>query len=296
MLNQKKNVTGSYSVSVYRIDWNKSKTEDVKDVKDPKIIKEVEKPKGIRLKIKKNETKEIVYPVFKSCSDKITDPYWKGIFDNASQNRFPIGYSYNGHNIVRKQGNKETTCEVYQDEVTDDNIAIYINFFKQSGLISVSDIDTITTENENFNYINLQWKDIRKEKTREIFIDEYIKNISIKMKMNKKAYIELYTCIQKAFLFGYLNKNDVILENGNIAKINGLYLNYDEKVYYIEPERLSRDKSNKCNKRKTNSDTSDASELSNNKKKSIMKNWFKLLASLNPHGRYGSTINDSNDE
>ena len=43
------------------------------------------------------KTKEVIYPVFKECSELITDEYWCKLFDDLSRGRCPKGLLiYNG--------------------------------------------------------------------------------------------------------------------------------------------------------------------------------------------------------
>jgi hypothetical protein len=217
--------TGTYNVTtIYKIPWTQAK-------------QPIEKVKG-----RKKGVEKTVHQNFLKCAEISNDPYWKQLFENAGRNKFPRGFSYINNTLVHKRGSKSQNMVIPPDSPTEEIIKICKFFFnKADGLMS--SLDRAKMEQERIKSVagkyafeTMQWTDIRNEKIRDSLMDIFIRSEADKLKFQDDEYRELYTTIYKGFLFKQLTNNDVILEGGKIREIRGLFIDYIDRIYYINSD------------------------------------------------------------
>lgn len=279
-LNQKSAVTGSYAVTtVYKIPWTQVK-------------KVPEKTKG-----KKKPTDKIINPIFLSCSERLEDPYWKDIFENASRNKFPRGFMYKNSLLTHKKGTRIQRIEI-PDSVSE-ALSLCLSFFKQAaGLMSEMDREKMQREIsqellDKYALEKISWKDIKKEKVRNLLINEYIRDVAIKLNLNHEGFVELSTLIHKGFLFKRFIKNDVIFEQGKVIGINGLIIDYEKASYHIDSS--IQPKKSRSNRSAVTAPTIDLTEtdteVETKSNLCLMKVWYKYLDSLSKKCVKTTTLN-----
>lgn len=262
--------TGSYAVTtVYKIPW--------------KQVKKIpEKTKG-----KKKSNNKIENLIFSACAERCDDPYWKDIFENASRNKFPRGFMYKNNLLIHKKGTKTQRIEI-PDSISE-AVSICLSFFKQAaGLMSELDRERMQREIsqellDKYALEKMGWKDIKKEKVRDLLINEFIRNVAIELKLNHTGLISLQTLIHKGFLFKQFTKDDVIFECGRVIGIKGLVIDYDKNTYYIvTPPQTKKVRILRSSTIPIIDLTESENEIETSTRSNIclMKVWYKYLESL----------------
>jgi hypothetical protein len=218
--------SGTYAVTtVYKMPWTKKESTPVK-------------PKRIKV------DKKIVHEIFERCSELTEDQYWVSIFKNCARDKFPRGFQYKHGILIHRRGNKTArlVIPVSFTEAHDE----CIKFFKSTaGMMSIADRRRVQKEDEErlleeTSKKEIQWKDIRVERIKEVLINEYISDLAEKSNFNEQQKKELSTTIKKGFMLKYFTSKQIEMEHGKIKSIKGLLCNNNdnnnESKYYIDPK------------------------------------------------------------
>lgn len=255
MTNTNSNKTGSYAVTtVYRIPWDKPNKKTNKSTRKRKC--------------------KIHHEIFLKCSNLTADPYWTHIFENAANNKFPRGFMCKNGFLLHKKDRTTRRCLLPNDP--EEALAICMEFFKKTGgLMSTQDRTRLEKEITSeligkYSLEKLAWKDIKKEKVREVLINDFALRQKQKYNLDDAEYLELLTTINKGFLLKQFSNSDVIFENGKVTNITGLLYNDGGKFSIANTRKVQKTYA----KKKTSYNTA-------KKKHSIMKTWQKYISSLN---------------
>jgi hypothetical protein len=224
--------TGSYAVTtVYSMPWAKKET--------PTIEKTV----------KKKLEKKIVHPIFEECEKITDDKYWISIMHNCARDKFPRGFFFKNGQLTHRRGNKTKRVLVTDSPI--EALSICISFFKTTaGLMSDTDRHRIQKEEEqrlleNMSNENLEWKNIKIERIKEILISEFVKDITDRTNMNIEQRDQLLTTVRVGFMLKYFASKHIIMHDGKITKIEGLLYDEENKKYYIDSAAISKKASKK---------------------------------------------------
>ena len=219
--------TGSYAVTtVYSMPWAK---------------KTVATPAPKRKKVEK----KVVHEVFEECSELTKDTYWISIFKECARDKFPRGFSFKNGLMVHRRGNKIKRV-IIPNNSPHEAFSIVVSFFKNSGgLMSIIDRKKLQKEEEErmlelTTTKDLQWKDIKTERVKEILISEYISEISLKKGFNKEKKIELSTTVKSGFMLKYFTGKNITMEDGKVTDITGLIYDKDKNRFYIDPKLTTK--------------------------------------------------------
>jgi hypothetical protein len=269
--------TGSYAVAtVYKIPWNQKKKPTEK-----------EKTRG-----RKKISEKIINPIFMSCSELTTDSYWKEIFENAARNKFPRSFTFRNGFLTHKKLNKVSQIQITNS--VHETLSLCQTFFGQmAGMMSKDDRIRKQKEIElelisRYSLDNLTWTEIKKEKVRNLLINEFIFDIRDRLNLDNDKLSELITTINKGFLLKYLSKSDVIFEQGRILAIHGLIIDEENRTFSLDKSRQLK-KSRLVKVSLKVSDESDE-KPSDKTKFCFSKAWQKYLKALNKVATKNSII------
>ena len=256
--------TGSYAVTtVYSMPWTKKTSSS-------------SKTKTTRGRRKKAE-KKVIHPIFEQCSEISEDAYWVSIFRDCARGKFPRGFSYKNSLMTFRRGNKTVRTEITSSP--HETLSICISFFKSSaGLMSNEDRERLQKEQEekllkSLDVSNLEWKDIRTHRVKEVLLTDYITQLSKFKNFTPDEKKELITTVKSGFMLGYLSSKQILMKDGKIDQIEGI--NYDDSTrkYFIDPELMTKIPTR-------SSKDLGLSKFTEKKKVSFMSSWEKYLANL----------------
>jgi len=224
------NKAGSYVVTtVYSIPWKKT-------TKKPQV---------------KKSNKKITNEIFEKCADLSEDRFWRDMFHDCARGKFPRGFSFKNNLITFRKGNKTDRVSISDSPV--ETYQITIDFFKKAnGLMSKKDRDKISKEEEErlleiLSNKEINWKDVKTDKFKNILIHEFAYQISENSNFNKEERKQLITTIKKGIMLKCFNSRNIMMENKKIKEIKGLIFDYkkheyiiDEKIYknYIKNKKV----------------------------------------------------------
>lgn len=252
--------TGSYAVAtVYSIPWMKKK-----------------KSKPVKTTKRKVKEKKVVHSVFEQCSKITDDPYWVSIFRDCARGKFPRGFGINNGLLTFRKGTKTDRTSLSVEPV--EALSMAIIFFKsKAGLMSKIDRKMMQKEEEERLLLSIdrdfQWKDIRREKVRDLLISEFVGEISTRHDFTENERRELMTTVKKGFILKHFDKANIKMKDGKITEINGLLHNPDTNEYEIDPSIMKKRPGRKV--RGLGIEPFEPSPPV-----SFMKNWTKYLESL----------------
>lgn len=178
------------------------------------------KTKG-KQRIKKSDI--IHYPEFEMASQNTTDEYWKGILLSCAKKKLPRGFSYDRPNLYHQANN---VYIVLPDDINALTMtAIY--FFQENGkLYSEADQERRKRIDEEAILVDLankgqKWSTVAKSKNRRaMHIRDYVENIY--SHLTQEVRNELFTQINVGFETGFINKDHISFEDGQVVHVDGL--------------------------------------------------------------------------
>lgn len=223
--------TGSYAVTtVYTMPWAKKVSTPIKTK---------------RLKTEK----KIAHEIFEQCSELTKDEYWIAILKNCARDKFPRGFQYKNGLLMHRRGNKTVRVEI--PSIPSEAYSLAVNFFRNNaGLMSTSDRKRVQKEYEarlleETSKNEVQWKDIRVERVKELLITEFIYELAQKSNFNNEQKKELSTTVKRGFMLKYFASKNIKMEHGKIVSIEGLLYNQDTNQFYIDSKLLSKNSGRK---------------------------------------------------
>jgi len=271
------------TTKTYNLQWNKKTKIDM-----------------VKSKNKKN-ARGIIYPLFEKCACLTNDNFWISIFQNCSRGRFPRYFFFKNNLLTYRKANK--TKRIIITNSASEAFTITIRFFQEfGGILSESDMKKRQRNEEErmlelANNQDLNWKDIKIDKIKEVLISEFINDLAVKMELNRDEKNELITTIKKGFMLKYFGNNDVYMEDGRILQIDGLFFNKNINRYEIDPDYIKYRPGRKINglgiQKSINYSQIDFMELWSKYLENLEKKRFRKIKTYS--SSYSST-NQSSDE
>lgn len=190
-------------------------------------------------KIKKSKAKiNVIYPIFEKCSMLTTDEFWIDLFTKASLGKFKRGFSFKDNYLISNKNKDKIYLD--SDPVSAFNQCIY--FFKiKAGIQSETDkiMDRKILESkiaETQKNIQYTWSDFKKNKTKELFINEYINVLVNKYNLNETEKLQLKHTINYGLVMGCFGSHNINFIDTHIENIEGLLYNRESKLFSISPQ------------------------------------------------------------
>ena len=208
--------------------------------------KEKAERKPVSAETRKKKLRPIINPIFEKCAELTEDKFWENILMECACGKFPRNFTYKNNLITHRKSNVLNRLEI-SNSPSEAFTSIKAFFQKVAGIMSEQDRNKLKKIEEDKMIEELEkakdemeWKDVRKEKLKEILIKEFVTDMAEKYKMNKEQRDELITVIRKGFLLKYFTANNVEMERGRIVEIDGLIIDKKTKkseidAYYITP-------------------------------------------------------------
>ncbi len=176
-------------------------------------------------KTKRKKKIKIVHPLFLQCAEVTKDPYWASVFIEAAKGKFPRGFSFKNGILQYIRKTKKNIVDI--PSMPTEARSLCIDFFQTYGRLR-SPEDYIRESNarrekllENTGFKS--WSDIKKNSTKKLLLENYINWVSKKLDLDKKRKEQLITCVNLGLLEKRLKPVDILLKNGIISSINGLF-------------------------------------------------------------------------
>lgn len=172
----------------------------------------------------------IHYPIFLSCRDCTSDPFWKEIFKNLAYGDTPRGIYFKDntiYSITKKKefnycfGDKDAQT-IYQD--------VYALLNGLYGLRSKGDLSRKREIFEEFQKVNSTrrsedlWTKIKRKSLRDNLIQDYVLDSKRAYKLPKKEVMKLYFYATVGCVFKLFSGADICLKGGYIQSIEGVEL------------------------------------------------------------------------
>jgi len=195
-------------------------------------------PKGRRQKPQK-----IINHIFYEMYELEHDPYWKSEFFKACHGRFPQKVTFKNGIVYFTKSNKREKLHLPEDIA--DAIENYKGFIhKNTWCRSRSEFEEDNKMNDdriskNKSIQDYQWKELKKKKTKEILIMNYINYIAEDYEMTLQQKYELSMEINIGIITGTINSASIDYEDGIIKQIRGLEHNPETgKIILNETHRV----------------------------------------------------------
>lgn len=226
---------GSYAVT--SINFNTWFNED----QNVKVITKNKKPKN---------KKKIIYPIFLEFVNHTSDIFWEKKLNTFANGKLPKFFSFNNNKIIFKKNNNIVECELTNDYIESTNLCI--QFFKTYGGIfskkdEIKEIEELSSsDNIEYNKINTPktWSQIDK-KMKEIMMKKFVHDMASEINLNKNDINLLLQTIKLANLSKTFNKNNFIVENEKLVRINGLKWQEENRFFKIDYAIITNKNKNK---------------------------------------------------
>lgn len=191
----------------------------------------------------KRMVSDIVYPFFLEACKYTDDEYWKVIFTNAANGKFPANYMYKEYQLHFRHKKRP---EKIQLPIDDHQLLcdVCILFFqKTSGMMSEMDkmkqgqkcIDDASDKKQPQKWTQIKWLGHKK-----MLIDRFITFTSKYYKLNKKEEAQLENCIYMGLS---LKAVDIKLSvEGKIQEVVGLRFDEEIRIFYFDKPKYKAKK------------------------------------------------------
>lgn len=236
--------------------------------------------KTISRKTSRRRKKKVLYPIFEECARIATDPFWRDKFEKASFGKLPRGFTINKDSLIYKRGTKNDWVIIPSTPHEAYSVCV---FFFQSAAKIYSDLDRKRIdEEEKLMQLQEQLKERTWAKTlkrqKEVLVELYIHELREEYQLSVDAAKRLEDLITIGILYNHFNKDNIILEEGMIARIEGLVYNPELKQFTTQ-EPLKPKTSKSSSKAKKIEASPLPRHISFNKEKYIdfYDEWDRLL-------------------
>jgi len=238
-----------------------------------------------RLSIRTTESKvkkgkkvvPVLYPIFETCSQLISDVFWVDLLIKSSQGKFKRGFTYKDGYLIYKNKDK-----LFLESDPIQVLNQYIYFFRnKAGIMSDNDKkmeskiieQKMVEQNENQEFT---WSDIKCSKIKDIFINEYIEKVSKYYNLNNEEKLQLKCTIYYGVILGSFNSENIEIVDRTITSIRGLNYDNDTRTFSIDSHCVP--KKNNANKSKRKIKGSEP--LQEGKYVSLSKKWCQFIKHL----------------
>ena len=205
---------------------------------------------GKKLKSKKTIiVTKIINENFSKCLPYIEDPYWKGLFTDASYGKFPRGFSYKNYVLTHRKRSKTDIIELSRNPT--EMISACISFFRNTAVLrSTADLERERQNHEeclskSVTICKGNWNGIRSKSVKRALLAQFVYDISKTLELNTDQQKHLKTIVSTGFLLGYFSYGSVQFGDGSITGIKGLEWNESNKTFIINPILSETPKINK---------------------------------------------------
>ena len=196
--------------------------------------------------------------IFEKCKQYTLDFYWKEIFDECSNGRFPKNLKYNGKTLtVFFKNETSQKVERFQLFSSNDkkNYKILMTIFKHKlQLRSPSEIYIVKQTFDNLkDKLDTQqeytkWSKIKPKYLKNKLIIQFVNGLQDLCNLSDIEAQWLLSTINLGFKYKTIISDNVVLENSKIKLIRGLVFNKSTKTFEITNKININKKSKKQNK------------------------------------------------
>lgn len=163
--------------------------------------------------------KKILYPIFLKLSSKMTDNFWRYVYEDLSYGKTPYGLYIQDEYLVCYIKNKEFSYRI-NDSTEESLEELHVLLKKRAGILSEKDKieDRETLLNEKIE----QTKSIHKKTYRDNLIQNYIIRQGKKYNIKTDVLKNLLSFLSNAFLFKVISLQDIQFKLDRIESIQGI--------------------------------------------------------------------------
>ena len=270
-----------------------------KDSTEPVKTKTVKSTTKVRASAKNKRIVE--FQIFDDLMKFETDPTWISTLDDAAQGKFPRNFKFQNSILTYKLRSKNIDHPIIGNDKT--TLDAMKDFFFKYNIASPEDVKKrkdaeITILNSEQYDDDLSWNQIRSDKEKTVMITLFVESLGENYNLSSDTKKGIVQNIKIAILAGYLNNDNIHIENNSISKIDGLIYDKSLKQFVIDknkcvlplikPKVLSQNSLVSSNHNNYSDDTNELSieesgyskSSSKSYKQDLMKNWNKFLGEL----------------
>lgn len=162
---------------------------------------------------------KILYPVFLKISSKMTDNFWRYIYEDLAYGKTPFGLYIQDNYLCCYIKSKEFSFKI-TDSTEESLDELHLLLKKRAGILS--DKDKIENKDTLLNENIQQTKTIQKKSYRENLIQNYIISQGRKYTISMENLKKILMFLQNAFLFKVLSLSDLDIKEDKIHSIKGI--------------------------------------------------------------------------
>lgn len=175
---------------------------------------------------------------FTECSQLTLDPYWKQVFEECANGKFPKGSNIDQNTNTVFIKNKPSKNYNLTFDPQQDFVNLKELFQQETGLKSNRDrektreqINTICDDLKD--QYTCDWKDIKGKKIKDPIITRYILDLKERYSLSNKEVKQATQTIKLGFLFNLITNENVIYENHQIIDISALQFNEKSRLFKL---------------------------------------------------------------
>lgn len=180
----------------------------------------------------------IVHQIFEDARAYSDNNLWTSLFIKFAKGKFPRDFLYRDDVLSYKH--KKTYLSIHIPSDPGTAYAVITDFLRSTGLYATEEDIKRSREiqdeicEQQLNIRSTKWTEIKSPKLQAILIDAFINNFADEGQLSKASREQLRECVNMGLCVGYLNKNNIVFENGKVVEITGVYFDEEDSKFKIE--------------------------------------------------------------
>ena len=206
--------------------------------KDGKVLFKTGQPAPDKKKKEFNMNRKIINNVFEELRRFNQDPFWDMFLAKASRNKFPKGFEFTNDRLVYSYN-----METFHRAVTEISLEQFVavkNFVSEKGIFSDTDRSKILENQTLFEEQQEEpvenWKGLGKTQKNAIF--DYTQELIQDYELSQDESDHLKNTMRIGIASGYLNDNNIVVEDSKITKINNLIWDKINRTFDIDTDNI----------------------------------------------------------
>lgn len=162
--------------------------------------------------------KKILYPIFLKLSSKMTDNFWRYIYEDLAYGKTPYGLYIQDNYLCCFIRNKEFSFKITDNVESLEDLHNLLR--KRAGILSEK--DKIEDKENIYNEKSRESQCITKKNYRDNLIQNYIIKSGKKYNIKLELLKSLLMFLNNAFLFKIISRSDIVFKNDCIDSIKGI--------------------------------------------------------------------------
>jgi hypothetical protein len=183
---------------------------------------------------KKQQHKDVIYPIFARCAEIEESPEWKQQFEDLARGILPKGFNVRNKTLAYTDSSK--TIPIRMDLEPEALREELINLFSNKKGI----LKRVIKKHQAPTQIPSKWSEVKKKISRRTYIITYVATKGLEMGWSQSLVDEAVAQVGEWLTTGQVRMNEVDFEDGHVLGVRDVELTEDGITLRDTPDRKIR--------------------------------------------------------